>query len=217
MSDLIQFFDDVTVANIPANATHVAYYMDGDFENEQEMKARFPQAQMLSITTRGGDAVADSCDCEKGDMSVAQTEAWVLKRLNAGAYHPRPYASEDTWDNQGLLAALAKFADKILRWEAAFPGIGAKVRAGFAAHQYATGALDTNVCLPHFFDKAPPKPAHDTGIAVAQIKINTATGAPHIHHMPGTVKFAGDKHAYEFHGSLKGGNGGGTWSIKRGS
>lgn len=214
MTDLIQFFDDVTVANIPANATHVAYYMDGSFVNEKAMKARFPHAQMISITSLGGNA--DACDCEDTLMTIEQTEAWVAKRLKAGAYHPRVYANEDRWDNQGLLAALAKYGDRILRWEAAYPGIGAKVRPGFAAHQYATGILDTNVCLPDFFDKAKPKPAHDTGVAVAQIKVNAVTGVPHIHHMPGTVKFAGAKHVYEFHGSLKGGKGGGQWSIRRG-
>lgn len=215
MSDLIQFFDDVNVDAIPANATHVAYYMDGSFDNASAMKARFPHAQMISITSLGGDA--DACDSEATLMTVTQTVAWVARRLKAGAYHPRVYANENRWDNEGLLAALETFGDRIMRWEAAYPGIGAKVRPGFAAHQYATGILDTNVCIPTFFDKKPPKPAHDIGVAVAQIKVNAVTGVPHIHHMPGSVHFAGAKHDYEFHGTLKGGKGGGRWSIRRGS
>src|SRR5580704_5917847 len=108
---LLTLYDAVTAANLPADAKYAAFYVDGKFANEAAVKARCPHATYLSITVRGG--IADCCDCETGDLTVLQAEAWVASRLAAGAYRPVVYASADTWTNGGLRDALAKYGVRI--------------------------------------------------------------------------------------------------------
>lgn len=154
---MLTLYDAVNAANIPANAGYVAYYTDGRFANGTAIKARFPHAIYLSITVFGG--IADCCDCEQGDLTVAHAEAWVAQRLAAGAYRPCVYSNLDRWQNQGLEAGLAKYGNRIRRWVAHFDDIG-QIPSGFDAKQYSTNpAVDVSVCLPNFFDPRPlPKP-----------------------------------------------------------
>ncbi len=69
-------YDAVTVANIPAEATMVAGYVDGGYRNWPELVARFPHARKVSITTTG-DAHADVVDVEQGDCSPQKAVAWA--------------------------------------------------------------------------------------------------------------------------------------------
>lgn len=161
---LLTMFDAVTVDNIPTSARYVALYVDGSFNNYDAGRAHCPHADVLTLTVVPANE-AEGCDCEVGDLTVAQAEAWVVERLAAGVYRPVVYANSDRWENQGLLAGLAKYGSRIRRWVAAFPGTGANVPAGYDAHQYATNGIDTSVCLSNFFDPPAPAPSAPKGIA----------------------------------------------------
>lgn len=169
----LTLFDAVTADNLPAGAVHVCFYTDGTYANEAAVKARCPHATYLSITVKGG--VADCCDCEQGDLTPAQAEAWVQARLKEGAFRPVVYASQDTWENQGLLKGLAAYGSKIRRWVAAYPGTGANVPSGYDAHQFSDGNYDTSVCLSNFFD-GPPKPLPIVRNASVEVQVSVPEG-----------------------------------------
>jgi hypothetical protein len=192
---LITAYDAVTASSLPANATHVFYYADGAFANEAAVKAQCPHAVTCGITVIG-QVGPGACDCEAGDLTVAQAETWVTYSLKAGVYRPRVYANQDRWENQGLLAGLAHYGPNIRRWVAAYPGAGATVPPGYDAHQYEGGTVnpfDLNVCLPDFFATKPPAPPVDPphGTAHALVSLNLADGAWSIHHIPGTAHYGG--------------------------
>jgi hypothetical protein len=213
----ITMYDAIDVNAIPNDAACVAGYTDGNWPNITAMRARFPHANLLTITVTGG--VADCCDCEVGDLTVAQADEWVKARLAAGQYRPCVYANSDRWLNQDLLAGLAAYGGRIRRWVAAYPGSGANVPDGFDAHQWAsTQTLDTSVCLPGFFDPEPaPKPAppavHEWS---AEIQVSVPEGSTGTLHFHGSVNLDdGDWTA----GGLPGvphwsGAGGGKWRIR---
>lgn len=149
----IAFDDAVTAGNLPGQKYSV-YYADGRFANETDVRAKEgPGAKLYGITVRGltGPAI-NICDCESGDMSVAETEVWVAEQVRLGVPLIVVYASQDTWENVGLLAALAKYGSRIKRWQAHYDGV-AQVPAGYDAKQFADpGPVDHNVALPSFFE-----------------------------------------------------------------
>lgn len=179
---MLTMFDAVTVGNIPADAQYVALYIDG-YNNYPAGKARFPHATILTITVAG--AVADCCDCESGAMTPAGAVQWVADRLAAGAWRPCVYADASTWDGD-LWAPLEHYGDKIRRWVAAYPGTGVNIPAGYDAHQYSTGNLDTSVCLDNFFAAKPSPPPVPRGNARFAGTFDLHTGkVVHIHGLPG--------------------------------
>ena len=186
----LMMHDAVTAANLPATAKYVCFYTDGMYANGMAVRARCPHATYLSISVHGG--IADCADCEKGAMSVTQTEQWVQERLSAGAHRPCVYASQDTWEHSGLKAGLAKYGAKIRRWIAAYPGTGANVPAGYDAHQYTDGGgkLDTSVCLFNFFDRPAPDPQ---GVASATVSFDLGRETWTHHALPGVVHWGPDE------------------------
>lgn len=213
---LLTMFDAVTVDNIPVTARYVALYADGQFNNLAAGRAHCPHAEVLTITVIPANT-GECCDCEVGDLTVAQAETWVVERLAAGVYRPCVYADADRWENQGLASALAGYGSRIRRWVAAYPGTGANVPVGYDAHQYATGELDTSVCLADFFDGPPsPPPVVKQASAEVQVSLPEGTtgtlramltlratgsgGAWTVHEMPGVVHWSG--------------GGGGKWRVR---
>lgn len=226
---LIHFDDSVTAGNLPANQTHGVYYVDGAYANEKEVRARLPKAQLLGIavspsTTGKGIQVID---CEVGDATPAQAEAWVAEQLKNGVFRPCVYANQDTWENQGLHDALEHYGGNIKRWVAAYPGTGADVPAGYDAHQYAggmTAAVDQNVAIASFFDEAPApapapkkkeKPKKNSGVAHFQGTLNLKTGKWTITHGGGTAKYGGSKSSKSATIIVTTGDGGGKWHINQ--
>jgi hypothetical protein len=215
---MLTLYDAVTAANLPADAKYVCYYTDGRYANETAVKKRCPHATYLSITTRGG--VADCADCETGDLTVLQAEAWVASRLAAGAHRPCVYASQSRWENEGLKTGLAKYGSKVRRWVAAFPGSGANVPAGYDAHQWSDGGgkLDTSICLSDFFDSPAPPPEPDPTVrwASAQIQMSMPAGSHGNAHFYGTFDTAAG--TWVIHGGPGAvrwsGPGGGKWRVK---
>jgi len=68
------------------------------------------------------------------------------------------YANQDRWLNLGLLTALAKYGDRIKRWDADYDG-SSEIPSWADAKQYATGNVDLDAARADFFTGAPPKPA----------------------------------------------------------
>src|ERR1700733_2541282 len=212
---LLTKFDAVAVDNIPSSARYVALYVDGSFPNLDAGKARCPDADVLTITVVPAD-IGECCDCETGDLTVAQAEAWVEQRLAAGVYRPCVYADASRWSEQ-LLGGLAKYGGRIRRWVAAFPGTGPNVPDGFDAHQYSTGDLDTSACLADFFDSAPPKPVDPTvRWASSELQVSIPEGTTGILRFNGTfdvdngVWGVGGDPGKDVHWS---GPGGGKWRV----
>ena len=186
-------YDAVVATNLPANAEYVCYYTDGNTANGAAVHAHVPHAKAyLGITVHGG--IADCCDCEVGDMTVAQAEAWVKERLAAGAHRPCVYANASRWANEGLLSGLAAYGSRIRRWVAAYPGTGANVPSGYDAHQYDDHAngidLDASVCLANFFDP-PASPPH--GVAHSTLSYDLAAGQWTTHGLPGIVHWGSEE------------------------
>lgn len=149
---VISFDDAVTAGNLPGQRYSV-YYADGRYANETAVRAREPQGKLYGITVHGltGPKIA-ICDCESGDMSVAEAVAWVAEQVRLNVALIIVYASQDTWVNGALWDALAKYGARIKRWQAHYDGV-AQVPAGFDAKQYADpGPVDHNVALPSFFE-----------------------------------------------------------------
>jgi len=85
-------YDSIYVANLPAGITCAAGYVDGSWPTCPAVKARFPQAQVLSIAVFS-TSDADCCDCEKGDLTPDQVPGWVKRQMARGAVLPCVYAS----------------------------------------------------------------------------------------------------------------------------
>ncbi|MGO9902621.1 MAG: hypothetical protein ACLP0J_23705 [Solirubrobacteraceae bacterium] len=177
----LTMYDSVNVGAIPANAEYVALYVDGPFANLGPGRARCPHAKILTITVIPANT-ADCCDCEQGDITIGQAEAWVQQRLAADIYRPCVYANADRWDNQGLQAGLAAYGNRIRRWTASYPGAGPTVPDGYDAHQWSSTDVDLSVCVPDFFGAPAVTPS---GIASAHLDFNLATGELILTPLPG--------------------------------
>lgn len=129
-------YDAVTLANIPAEATMIAPYVDGRYANIDEARRRFPHAELVPITVFGGHTVADVVDCEKGDATPPQAAAWAKWRHDAGA-HPTIYCNTST--RPAVIAECHKLGLALGRdfeiWEAHYDGVST-IPTGDAAKQY---------------------------------------------------------------------------------
>ena len=92
---MIQMADSITPENLPEVYPAFLAYVDGHWPTAARVRAMFPKARLLTLTVVGGQAVADGCDCEAGDMGPAQAAAWAGQRLKAGEWRPVVYASAD--------------------------------------------------------------------------------------------------------------------------
>jgi hypothetical protein len=97
--------DSITPTNLPAGYSAYLGYVDGKWPTAATLKRQFPAAHILTLTVLGGNAVADGCDVESGDLTPASGAVWVLDRLAAGAVRPVVYASASVMS--GVLASLA--------------------------------------------------------------------------------------------------------------
>lgn len=86
-------YDSTTVSAIPANATAVAGYVDGDWPTFKQL-GRF-RANRLSIAVHP-DANASCLDIENGDATPQEAAGWVQRQRARGVQRPVVYASRDT-------------------------------------------------------------------------------------------------------------------------
>lgn len=94
-------YDAVTLANVPSDATMVACYMNGIYENVAECAARFPHALRPTISVRAfvdsqhPSVDADVLDVETGDATPGQAPAWAADMRRKGRV-PTVYCNEST-------------------------------------------------------------------------------------------------------------------------
>jgi hypothetical protein len=101
----LQMFDSVTASLLPAGPGFCyAGYTDGRYADVAQIKDRFPDADILSISVFAADN-ADALDIENGDATPAEAAGWVARQLSAGVSRPCLYASVSTMSQ--VLAALA--------------------------------------------------------------------------------------------------------------
>ena len=161
--ELPTIYDAVDVAALPLNANIILGYIDGAYtsDNYNQVRARFPAARILSVTTTGRNR-ADICDVEKGDA----TPEIAAAGLRAGLF-PTIYSNVAT--RPALDAACAGL---LWNWFAAdwpYPGQPANphIVAGSVATQYASpacgspGNYDISLSIPNYpvaVDASAPTP-----------------------------------------------------------
>jgi hypothetical protein len=88
----LTMYDSIYVANLPAGAGYLAGYVDGAWPTYAAVKARFPEATVLSVAVFA-TSDAEACDCEAGDLTPGQVPAWVHRQIGRGERRPCVYAS----------------------------------------------------------------------------------------------------------------------------
>jgi hypothetical protein len=211
----LYFEDAVTAGNLDPKQKNAVYYADGMFANRVPVADHCRDAKLYAITVRGltGHLVF-ACDCEKGDLTPAQAEAWVAEQVRLNVELICVYANLSTWQS-GLQAVLAKYGHRIKRWVAHYDGVN-KVPGGFDCKQYATGLVDRNVALGTFFQGTLPKPDVPHGTAHFEGSVNVGTGkVESIRGLPGLgVHFTGPERYLDVALQLAVGKDGGHWRAK---
>lgn len=114
----VYMFDDTNVDLIPADATEIAVYTDGIYENAEKVKAKFPHAKIVTIAVRASDD-AEAIDDEPGDVGNAEIAAWVHRQLARGVVKPIVYTSVSNIDAaMAELMAAGITRDKVTLWSA---------------------------------------------------------------------------------------------------
>lgn len=128
-------FDTVTAARLPADAELVAAYVDGTYANEAEVRARCPQATVVTITTRPpGHPGANVADVETYDFTPEQGAAWAARELAAGR-QPTLYCNRSTWPAVRYQVRAHGVAGRVSYWIAHYDG-RAELIPGAVAKQY---------------------------------------------------------------------------------
>ena len=92
-------YDAVDVSALPPGGDFYLAYLDGAWPTYQAVRAKFPKAQVLSVTVTG-KLPADIIDVETGDATPAGAAAWVRAGKGKGVY-------SDTSTHPALVSALA--------------------------------------------------------------------------------------------------------------
>jgi hypothetical protein len=149
----IVMYDSVTVERIPANATHIACYLNGLYANAGAMRKRFPHAVLVTITIDAEDLLADCIDCETGDATPAQAAGWAIRKIRRGEI-PKIYANRSTmpfvWH---LLQRAGVKRDQVKLWVADWTE-EAHIPEPYDACQWHGGMTvpyDESLCLASFF------------------------------------------------------------------
>ena len=150
-------YDAVDVAAIPSSATTILAYIDGGYVTYPAVKARFPNARILTITTNGRNR-ADICDVESGDATPSIAAAGV----RAGLYNTVYSALSVKPDLDTALSGSS------WQWYAANPTGVPHLVPNSVATQYAWPGLGspgnydisvTNGVYPNAAPTPPPAPA----------------------------------------------------------
>lgn len=148
MTNWVTVYDSVNVAAIPADAEVVLAYVDGSYANETAMRARFPRADIVTVTTTG-QSHAMMCDCEQGDLTPADVRTWADNYLYTG---PLPLVYSSAFRRSQLLTAMASFRAGWWWWAADWTGVPHLVPDAVAT-QYADpwtsgGDYDISIMAP---------------------------------------------------------------------
>jgi hypothetical protein len=197
--------DSIYPGNMPRGYGQYLAYVDGSRSRDADVvRSMFAGARILTLTVLGGNAVADGCDCEPGDLGGASAVAWAKQRIRAGAFRPVIYASASRIASE-VLAEMK--AQGVARWQvrllSAHYGIGEHICGpGVARCGYPTAdgtqwsdsfpgaggaAIDMSLLADDFFGtptppttvKTPPTTVNWTETIVQQLPVvqQGATGA----------------------------------------
>jgi peptidoglycan hydrolase-like protein with peptidoglycan-binding domain len=93
---MITMADSIIPENLPPTTGTYLVYVDGHWPTADRVRELFPGARLLTMTVLGGDAVADGCDCESGDLVPLTAAHWLDQQIEHGRWRPVLYASRDT-------------------------------------------------------------------------------------------------------------------------
>lgn len=159
-------YDSVSVQNIPRDAKAAAFYVDGRYANEAEVKARAPKARYTSIAVFASSA-ADCLDIEPGNATIEEAAGWYRKmRELRPRRKPIFYIGAASADELvGALRASGIARDKYILWTAHYGtgkhlcGTGscpyAKSAGKVDATQFTTNneTLDESTCRPSYWER----------------------------------------------------------------
>ena len=78
---LRKFYDSTTVRDLPGDGAGYLAYVDGNYANYTQVKARFPRKPVVKITVTGRTFDAHMADVEAGDLSPASGAVWAKGKL----------------------------------------------------------------------------------------------------------------------------------------
>jgi peptidoglycan hydrolase-like protein with peptidoglycan-binding domain len=114
-------WDSTEVGNIPGNPFAAAGYIDGYYVTYPQLREKFPDAHLLSITVLGNDA--DCADDEPGDMTDGDIPPWIQRQHTRGLQRPCAYRSASYVDGLAALIGKAGIARSSYRiWSAHYTG-----------------------------------------------------------------------------------------------
>lgn len=195
-------FDDATNArNLPVDQTVGVFYVDGEFANEPEVRARLPHATLAGITTVPPGmlgSLAAFCDSEWMDLSASQAEDWVLEQIGRDVRLLGVYANLSRWAG-GMYDTLSHYGTRIKRWCAAYdqtPSLTLSYQGRsftFDAHQWAGNVppgIDRNIAADDFFTPWTP-PVKPSGIMEFHGSYDITTDRWSVTQTHGTAVYAG--------------------------
>ena len=115
----VTMYDSLDVTAIPAGATFVAGYIDGEDRTWQALVRRFPKAHKESIT-RSPQFRADWLDVESGAAQPSDVPAWTAWMRSLGLI-PGVYTTADNWSVIVTLCGARRIAPP-LWWAADWTG-----------------------------------------------------------------------------------------------
>ncbi len=131
-------YDAVDVAAIPADATVVAGYIDGNWPTFDALVKAFPDARHVSIATgTTGGAGAMVADCETGDFTPQSAAHWAKGEIDTGRRPCIYYARSNAAAVGAALKAAGVPIGAVDYWVADWTG-SAHLLAGSVATQWAS-------------------------------------------------------------------------------
>lgn len=181
--------DSIYPDNLPGGYDAYLGYVDGSWPTAAVLPAKFPGKHILSLTVKGGSAVADGCDVENGDLSPASGAEWVAQELAAKRGRPVEYASAGTMADVLAKLAARRVARSSVRLLSAHYGAGKHICGPSSCGQTpvtmdgtqwtdtASGAggaaIDASLLAADFFGTVPadPHPVLRLGATGAPVKV----------------------------------------------
>ena len=148
-------YDGITAAALPADATMVAGYVDGDWPDADALAARFPHALVVRIATSAATNDGIVLDVENGDATAEEAVSWVLTRRHAGL-DPSVYCGQTAWP-QVRAAFDTCGVPEPHWWVAQYDGIAA-LPSGTVAKQYKTTAGWDESIVADYWPGVDPEP-----------------------------------------------------------
>jgi hypothetical protein len=172
-NSLVQIYDAVAVDTIPLGAEVVFYYDMPD--TYAAVKARFPNATLLGITTQGAHGPEwRMCDMETGDLTPSEAAQWAYDEITSGrpAWNPPTIyaqAANGQEVQQAVEALGLQFGTQVpwfMAWWNGVPDLTPPpppwpplpTPVGHQYYRESPDTYDMSVALPSWVYPAPPPP-----------------------------------------------------------